>query len=202
MQSEYANDIHLEAIEVLLNHILYVRGIYPAQIFKKRRIYNTPVYVSIYPPLNTYLAGVLRSARELLARRDLKCFEIILYHSENQPLESYMLQLDILESGAARQPAEDPHLIEYEQQLRVALHKLSERVKPLPKLPGNCQFKVHLHTTQTAFVQFSHEAQYQDFPWLQAETPQQMDARSPKVCLLPLATVDNVGLKMQARIFA
>ncbi|XP_001359547.3 mitotic spindle assembly checkpoint protein MAD2B [Drosophila pseudoobscura] len=201
MQSEYADDIHLEALEVILNHILYVRGIYPAQIFKKRRIYNTPIFVSIYPPLNTYLAGVLRSARELLCRRELKCFEILLYHSENTPIESYMLQIEQLEPEAARQPAQDPHLIEYEQHLRAALYKLSERLKPLPRLPGNCQFKVHLHTTQTAFVEFSHEAQYQEFPWLQAETPQQMEARSGTVSLLPLVAVDNVGLKMQARIF-
>ncbi|XP_041450872.1 DNA polymerase zeta processivity subunit-like [Drosophila obscura] len=110
------------------------------------------------------------------SRRELKCFEIMLYHSENQLIESYMLQIDQLESGAARQPAEDPHLIEYEQQLRSALYKLSERVKPLPKLPGNSQFKA-------------------------AETPQHKNAPSAKVCLLPLATVDNVGLKMQASIF-
>ncbi|XP_017044165.1 DNA polymerase zeta processivity subunit [Drosophila ficusphila] len=201
MQADCTADIHLEAIEVLLNHILYVRGIYPSQIFKKRRVYNTPVFVSIFPPLNNYLAGVLKSARELLIRHELQCLALIVYQKENEPLESYQIQTELLgEDGHAT--AEDPHLIEFEQQLRSAIYKLSERVKPLPKLPpGNCQFKIHLHTTQDAFIRFSHESQYQEFPWLQTQSPGRHSS-SQAFSLLPLATVKNVGLKMQAFIFS
>ncbi|XP_016977027.1 DNA polymerase zeta processivity subunit [Drosophila rhopaloa] len=198
MQAEIAADIHLEAIEVLLNHILYVRGLYPSQIFKKRRVYNTPVFVSIFPPLNNYLASVLRSARELLIRQELQCLVVIVYQKENEPLESYQLHLKSLEAGG-KSTVEDPHLIEFEQQLRAAIYKLSERLKQLPKLPaGSCQFKVHLHTTQDAFVRFSHESQYQEFPWLQAQTAESQPSQT--ISLLPLATVENVGLKMQAHI--
>ncbi|KAH8418502.1 hypothetical protein KR009_010282 [Drosophila setifemur] len=198
MQSENTVDIHLEAIEVLLNHILYVRGVYPAQIFKKRRVYNTPVFVSIFPPLNNYLANVLRSARELLARNELQCLEIILYQTENQPLESYELQVECIENAAR-----DPHLMQYEEQLRSAIYKFGERVKQLPKLPsGTCLFKLQLHTCKDAFVRLSHDPQYQEFPWLQSEhNKSERISQSQKISLLPLASVDNVGLHMQARIF-
>ncbi|XP_052857185.1 DNA polymerase zeta subunit 2 [Drosophila gunungcola] len=198
LESENAVDIHLEAIEVLLNHILYVRGIYPSQIFKKRRVYNTPVFVSIFPPLNNYLASILRSAREFLLRRELQCLVVIVYQKENEPLESYQLQMETLE-GRGQSTTEDPHLMEFEQQLRSAIYKLSERLKQLPKLPaGSCQFKVHLHTTQDAYVRFSHDSQYQEFPWLQAQTAESQHSQS--ISLLPLARVENVGLKVQALI--
>lgn len=200
MQSENKVDIQLEAIEVLLNHILYVRGVYPQQIFKKRRIYNTPVFVSIFPPLNNYLAGVLRSVRELMRRNELHSLDVILYHDENKPLECYQMLVESLVSGASEN--DDPHLIEYEQQLRSAIYKLSERVKQLTKLPpGTTSFKIHLHTSQDAFVRLSHESQFQEFPFLQAENLKSQNSQTENISLLPLAAVENVGLKMQARIF-
>lgn len=49
------NDLFLEMLEVYINSILYVRELYPAAIFRKRRVYNTSAYISIFPPLNQYL---------------------------------------------------------------------------------------------------------------------------------------------------
>jgi len=196
MQAEIKADIIVEAMEVLVNHILYVRGIYPSHIFKMKRMYNSPIYVSIFPPLNNYLAGVLKSAQELLRRRELQCLELIVYQKENEKLESYKMQLETQRSGL---PAED-HLMEFEQNMRSVIYKISQRLNQAPKLPaGSCQFKVHLHTTQEAFIRFSHDSQYQEFPWLQTQkTESQATGRT--VYLLPLARVDDLGLKMDVLI--
>jgi len=64
---------------------------------------------------------------------------------------------------------------------------------------GSCQFKIHLHTTQEAFIRLSHESQYQEFPWLQAQN-QEPQSPSETVSLLPLAMVETVGLKIEALI--
>ncbi|XP_068155045.1 DNA polymerase zeta subunit 2 [Drosophila tropicalis] len=199
VESETLADINLEAIEIIVNHVLYLRGIYPAQIFKKRRMYNTPVFVSIFPLLNSYIAGILKSARELLLKDVLQCFEIIVYRNEENIetiVESY--KIDIRQGSLDK--TKDPHLMEYEQQLRAALYKMAERLKPLPKLDKTCQFKIQLHTTQSSFVQLSHVAQYQEFPWIQ--TQNSVGRSDVKYSLLPLANVDQpVGFKMQAYIY-
>ncbi|EDW97747.1 DNA polymerase zeta processivity subunit [Drosophila yakuba] len=196
MQAEIASDIMVEAMEVLVNHILYVRGIYPSHIFKIKRMYNSPIFVSIYPPFNNYLAGVLKSAQELLRRRELQCLEIIVYQKENEKLERYKIQLEAQDCGL---PAED-QLTDFEQEMRSAIYQISQRMNQVPKLPaGSCQFKVHLHTTQEAFIRFSQESQYQEFPWLQAQkTESQVPRRT--ISLLPLAKVKDMGLKMEALI--
>lgn len=196
MESDDIGAIHVEAIEVVLNHILYVRGVYPEQIFKKRRIYNTPVFIVAFPALNSYLANVLRTVQQLLQNpaQQLK-LEVIIYGNDPEHMESYLLEMQPVQSDHTQ----DQYLMEYEQQLSAALYKLADRVKHLPKLGQNAKFKVHIHTTQTAFTQLSHDAQYQEFPWLQASAnPQQLEPR--KFSLLPLATVDKVGLKMDAHI--
>lgn len=196
MELEEIIAIHLEAIEVILNHILYVRGVYPAQIFKKRRVYNTPVFIVAFPALNAYLTNILKTVQNLLTNsaQQLK-LEIIIYSNESEHKESYFLEMHPVQADLTQ----DQYLMDYEQQLRAALYKFAERVKHLPKLGQNAKFKVHIHTTQTAFTQLSHDAQYQEFPWLQSTgSPQQL--KQQKFSLLPLSKVDKVGLRMEAYI--
>ncbi|EDV47909.1 mitotic spindle assembly checkpoint protein MAD2B [Drosophila erecta] len=196
MQAEIETSIIVEAMEVLVNHILYVRGIYPSHIFKLKRMYNSPIFVSIFPPLNNYLTGVLKSAQELLRRRELQCLELIVNQKENEKLERYKIKLEAQECGL---PAEDLLMV-FEQNMRSVIYQISQRMNQVPKLPaGSGHFKVHLHTTQEAFIRFSHDSQYQDFPWLQAQkTESQIPPRT--ISLLPLSRVEDLGLKMEVLI--
>ncbi|KAM8705864.1 hypothetical protein ACLKA7_010199 [Drosophila subpalustris] len=189
--------IHLEAIEVILNHILYIRGVYPSQIFKKRRVYNTPVYIASFPALNLYLANVLKTVKQMLSQAQQFKLEVIIYADESNHLESYLLEMLPV---VALDQNPDQYLLEFEQQLRSALYKLPERVKKLPKLEKSGKFKVHIHTTETTFNSLSHDAHYQEFPWLQTDGNSH-PGESQIFSLLPLATVQKVGLKMQAHIF-
>lgn len=198
MDSEDVTAIYVEAIEVILNHLLYIRGVYPAQIFKKRRVYNTPVYIAAFPALNVYLGNVLRTVQHLLKEERQLRLEVIIYSEETECTESYMLDLQPVASQQ-QQLRQDQYLLEYEEQLRFALYKLGERVKKLPKLSHSAKFKVHIHTTQAVFTKFSQEAQYQDFPWLQADVGGSRQV-SQKLSLLPLAAIDKLGLKMQAHL--
>ncbi|XP_073823521.1 DNA polymerase zeta subunit 2 [Musca autumnalis] len=190
------NDIIIEAIEVFVNHILYTRDVYPAQIFKKRRIYNTPVFVSIYPPLNTYLYKVLRTVRELLKTGELEGVEVLLYKDDTEIYEKYTFQINPQSSG--RISVEDEFLMDFEEQLRSSLYSLAERVKTLEKLPSDCKFKVLIYTNQVGFVRLSHNPHYQDFPWLRSD----LKCSKPKqeISLLPLTTVKSVGLLLTAEI--
>lgn len=199
MEFEDVAAIQLEAIEVILNHILYIRGIYPSQIFKKRRVYNTPVFIVAFPTLNCYLANVLKTVKQMLVNQvqELK-LEVIIYGDDSGHKESYVLEML---PAVSEDQNQDQYLLEYEEQLRSALYKLAERVKNLPKLGKNSKFKVHIHTTQAAFTNLSHDAQYQEFPWLQTDGNSQLGKESQNFAVLPLATIKKVRLKMQAQIF-
>ncbi|XP_065365455.1 DNA polymerase zeta subunit 2 [Calliphora vicina] len=192
---EDLQDIVVEALEVFINHILYVRDLYPGQIFKKRRIYNTPVFVSIYPPLNTYLYKVLRTSRELLKTSELECVEVILYRDDHTEYERYKFKAEIGKNNKN----EDEFLLDFEEQLRGSLSILAERLKGLEKLPSDAQFRVLVHTTQSAFIRLTHNSNYQDFPWLRADlkpsVPQQ------EISLLPLTCLRCIGLNLTAEIF-
>lgn len=50
-----------------MHTILYVRQVYPAELFVRRRKYNTPVYQSRHPALNEYISGAVKAIADELA---------------------------------------------------------------------------------------------------------------------------------------
>nr|XP_014089193.1 mitotic spindle assembly checkpoint protein MAD2B [Bactrocera oleae] len=203
MSREELADIVIEALEVFLNHILYLRDLYPAQIFKKRRFYNAPVYVSIFPPLNSYIHNVLRTARELQQRGVLQCVILQFYHDEIPLNECYSFNVTHFEADGQMmyeaQSANDKFLIEFEEQLRSSLYKLAERLKSLDSLPKSAKFKVALNTTQEAFMHLSHNSNYQDFPWLCDGL--NLERNKSEIALLPLTRLNSIGLRLNLEIF-
>ena len=50
-----------------IHTILYVRQVYPADLFVRRKKYETPVYQSRHPGLNEYIAGAVKAIGDELA---------------------------------------------------------------------------------------------------------------------------------------
>jgi len=53
-------------VEVAIHTILYVRQVYPADLFVRRKKYETPVYQSRHPLLNEYISGAVQAIRDEL----------------------------------------------------------------------------------------------------------------------------------------
>lgn len=54
-------------VEVAIHTILYVRHVYPAELFVRRKIYDTAVYQSRHPALNDYISEAMKAIAEELA---------------------------------------------------------------------------------------------------------------------------------------
>lgn len=64
-------------VEVAIHTILYVRQVYPADLFVRRKKYETPVYQSRHPTLNEYISGAVKAVRdelELVSRLKIYAF--------------------------------------------------------------------------------------------------------------------------------
>jgi hypothetical protein len=51
-------------VEVAIHTILYVRQVYPADLFVRRKKYDTPVFQSRHPALNEYVSGAIKAIGE------------------------------------------------------------------------------------------------------------------------------------------
>ena len=55
-------------MEIAIHTILYVRQIYPADLFVRRKKYDTPVFQSRHPGLNEYISGAVKAVGEELVQ--------------------------------------------------------------------------------------------------------------------------------------
>lgn len=160
---------------MFINTILYTREVYPAAIFRKRKMYSTAVFASIYPKLNDYLVKVLTTAHNLKKQNKLIKLELVIYKSScvghtsrrtEQVLEKYIFEVDPdatndwKNSDSTRTP--DQYLIEFEEDVRTALLHFEKVVKTLKRLDcaadgEDCCFRIELVTTQSAFIELTNK---------------------------------------------
>lgn len=138
------NDLFLEMLEVYINSILYVRDVYPAAIFRKRRVYSTIAYISIYPPLNRYLLNTLKTAQELQAAGKLFQVELIIFQKrghklfsvadDEEILEKYIFRIESNENPDNSKMDLDASIFRFEEELRRGLLELNQKTKHLNQL--------------------------------------------------------------------
>lgn len=60
-------------VEVAIYSILYIREVYPAELFVRRKKYDTPVYQSRHPGLNEYISGAIKAIFNELLQVSILC---------------------------------------------------------------------------------------------------------------------------------
>lgn len=194
----YDNAI-IECLEVFLHTVLYIRKLYPDEIFRRRKIYGVPVFVSIYPALNDYLVMVLKTAKHLLSEKKLERLEIVFYRNKDigeQRFENYCFEFDFSRTFGTKNE-KDVHLYDFEDLVRKSLLQLEERIRGVSRLPSNAKFKVLLHTTRMAYMSLNEKPDLCEFLWFRDDAPTQdkkeiVDQKQ----ILPLTAVDRIGLQL------
>ncbi|GBE77692.1 DNA-binding protein [Sparassis latifolia] len=79
-----------EFIEVAIHTILYVRQVYPVDLFVRRKKYNTPVFQSRHPALNEYISGAVKAVAEELTLGNVDKVIMVIKDKEDRPLERFI----------------------------------------------------------------------------------------------------------------
>jgi mitotic spindle assembly checkpoint protein MAD2B len=72
---------------VAIHTILYVRQVYPADLFVRRKKYETPVYQSRHPGLNEYIAGAMKAIND-----ELVLVSVYTYHVSRRNETEFLLR--------------------------------------------------------------------------------------------------------------
>ncbi|XP_053667366.1 DNA polymerase zeta subunit 2 [Anopheles marshallii] len=186
-------DVIIEMMEIYINSILYKRKLYPEAIFRIRKAYNIPVYISIYTALNDYIAQTLKAARELIRNGKMRRLEVVIFKEQDNPLESYVFDLNY--GGTVSE--KDENMSVFEEELRKSLLALDARMKDLKSVSDNAvlKFKILLHTTKLAYVKIGNNPRLQSFPFVQETVVQEADEKC-KIELLPVLQTSRVGINV------
>ncbi|KAK7041692.1 hypothetical protein VNI00_008981 [Paramarasmius palmivorus] len=85
-----------EFIEVAIHTILYVRQVYPADIFVRRKKYDTPVFQSRHPALNEYISGAVKAIGEELIQGNVEKIVVVIKDKDQLALERFIFSVDTM----------------------------------------------------------------------------------------------------------
>ncbi|KAJ2914277.1 hypothetical protein MD484_g6140, partial [Candolleomyces efflorescens] len=77
-------------IEVAIHTILYVRQVYPAELFIRRKKYDTPVFQSRHPALNEYISGAIKALGEEMHQGTVEKVVVVIKNKEHVALERFL----------------------------------------------------------------------------------------------------------------
>ncbi|KAF8221691.1 DNA-binding protein [Tricholoma matsutake] len=83
-----------EFVEVAVHTILYVRQVYPAELFIRRKKYDTPVFQSRHPALNEYISGAVKAVGEELKLGTVDKVVVVIKDKEQVALERFIFSVE------------------------------------------------------------------------------------------------------------
>ncbi|KAG1754852.1 DNA-binding protein [Suillus paluster] len=82
-----------EFLEVAIHTILYVRQIYPADLFVRRKKYDTPVFQSRHPALNEYISGTVKAVSDELVLGNVDKVVVVIKDRNQVALERFVFSI-------------------------------------------------------------------------------------------------------------
>ncbi|KAJ3021969.1 MAD2 mitotic arrest deficient-like 2 [Thoreauomyces humboldtii] len=182
----------IDFLEVAIHQILFVRDVYPSEIFEKRRMYNVAVLMSRHPTLNEYIRNVLTTIKPELQKGQINKVLLILHAPPDAtPVETFIFNIQPLASdlGGMMDNKTDFSVIplaDIETHLRGFLLKISV-----------CDSILQPNKPDTEFSILMECAQQPDSisTWIPAEPSTRKASKESTV--IPMKTMDAGPLKMQ-----
>lgn len=126
----------VEFLEAIIHQILYLRRVYPEEIFEPRRLYSLAVHRSRYPALNEYIESAIAGLRDAIASNKLARFAVLLKDKDKNVLERFVMEPQLLFPTQAEMttPLTAEIYLDIESHLRAAVLKLQFNASTLNNL--------------------------------------------------------------------
>ncbi|KAF4622925.1 hypothetical protein D9613_002212 [Agrocybe pediades] len=164
-----------EFIEVAIHTILYVRQIYPAEVFVRRKKFDTPVYQSRHPALNEYISGAVKAVADELAHGKVDKVVVVIKDKEQTALERFifsvetMINVEGFNKDIGVEEAMTPSsLVQYFRSFLVKLNMIETQIGQM-YLGDDASFAVVIELKDDAAPTQSHTTKDPP-PWMPAVT--------------------------------
>ncbi|KAK3224711.1 hypothetical protein Dsin_004573 [Dipteronia sinensis] len=135
-QAETAR-ILVEFLEVAITSIVFLKGVYPAGAFERRRYMNVVVQRARQPQLRDYIQSAVNGLLPFIRKGLVERVAVIFFNTDNIPVEKYIFKLNINRSCSSN--VEEGAL---EFTLRSFLIKLSVSQSLSRILPRDCRWEI------------------------------------------------------------
>lgn len=196
-----------EFIEVAIHTILYVRQIYPADLFVRRKKYDTPVFQSRHPALNEYISGTVKAVSDELVLGNVDKVVVVIKDGNQVALERFifsiqnMIEVESYNKDTSVQDAmSSARLGQYFRSFLIKLNMIESQLGVLELPTGDeASFAVVLELKENTVPSASKDDEPP--PWVPADRQHTTSGVSEEAQLHVLRAVDtgiiNISLAVQ-----
>ena len=188
-------DVVCEFLEVAIHQLLYIRDLYPASVFGRRRMYGVSVKMCLHPEVAEYISKVLETVCYCMENRAAETVVMVVKSKIGDVLEQFVFE-------ACAAPAqhgddiEDSYLLELEASLRSSLLRLTTCASELPRLEEGATFAILVRTQTDTAEKLSVQSAVKVNPMLWVEA-NDGERGGEKLRLLPINSMVSAHLKLQ-----
>ncbi|GJP41888.1 hypothetical protein CLOM_g1509, partial [Closterium sp. NIES-68] len=180
-------------LEVAVNHLLYLRSIYPPEIFHRSRFASVPVYCSRHPGLRCYIRDAINDLSPHIDKGVVERIDLAVFATNGMKIyERIVFDFSVFPSAsAASSAAQQDSLESIEYCLRSFLVKASVSECLQRPLPQDCAWELIAHSKHLPSGR-SSSGQF----WIQADSPEGHvpNRPTPAAAAAPaFASADTVG---------
>lgn len=196
-----------EFIEVAIHTILYVRQIYPADLFVRRKKYDTPVFQSRHPALNEYISGTVKAVSDELVLGNVDKVVVVIKDRNQVALERFifsvqnMIEVESYNKDTSVQDAmSSAQLGQYFRSFLIKLNMIESQLGLLGLPTGDeASFAIVLELKENTVPSASKDDEPP--PWVPADRQHTTSGASEEAQLHLLRAVDtgiiNISLAVQ-----
>ena len=145
-------DLVQEFFEYAINSILYQRGIYPPEEFRRVAKYGLSMMVASDDGLQNYLKKILAQLKTWLEEGDVQRLVVVVTGVEtNETLERWTFAVNACDTENAA-PSQSADVKAITKQIQAIIRQITASVTFLPLLDEACAFDLLVYTRKTASV--------------------------------------------------
>ncbi|KAF9921852.1 MAD2 mitotic arrest deficient-like 2 [Linnemannia zychae] len=85
-------------VEVAFHMILFIRGLYPPELFESTQKYSCPIKTARHPGLKNYIQEIIQSIRTELVKDTIHRICIVTLDPSTKPIDRFVFEMSILEA--------------------------------------------------------------------------------------------------------
>jgi len=146
--------VFCEFLEAATHTLLFIRNVYPPEIFERRRKFNVPVRQSRHKDLNDYISGAVADMKQWM---DKGLIEKVVLAVEDcatkEQIERFVFEVDVDLTDQAQSPAKGQvqahSQAELEDALKQVLLKINIADSVMPPVRTDATFSLYVHAPTT-----------------------------------------------------
>ncbi|KAK9152416.1 hypothetical protein Syun_010725 [Stephania yunnanensis] len=152
--------ILVEFLEVAVNSIVFLKGVYPSGAFERRRYMNVVVHKARHPQLKEYIHSTVTALQPFIQKGVVETVAVVFFNKDNIPIEKFVFNLKVNQLSGLRVKE-----IDLMFSLRSFLMKLSVS-EPLTKglPPGMDEMTTDIFSTFSVWMQMGNNRSFSDSP--------------------------------------